>query len=116
MNDISTNVSTRTSDSPRADGYDLVVVGAGSAGLSVASAAAQLGVSVALIEADRMGGECLNVGCVPSKSLLRCAHVAQTVREAAAFGIDVGSPNVDGERVHAYIKSRIASIAPHDSA
>ena len=106
----------RTSDTPRAERYDLVVIGAGSAGLSVASAAAQLGVSVALVEADRMGGECLNVGCVPSKALLRCAHVAQTVREAAKFGVSSCELTVDGARVQAYVRSRIDALAPHDSA
>jgi pyruvate/2-oxoglutarate dehydrogenase complex dihydrolipoamide dehydrogenase (E3) component len=116
MNDISANEPSRVSDLPRGDGYDLVVVGAGSAGLSVAAAASQLGVSVAFVEADRMGGECLNIGCVPSKSLLRCAHVAQTVREAARFGVNASAPTVDSERVHAYVQSRIAALAPHDSA
>jgi pyruvate/2-oxoglutarate dehydrogenase complex dihydrolipoamide dehydrogenase (E3) component len=101
---------------PRPDGYDLVVIGAGSAGLSVAAAAAQLGVSVALIEADKMGGECLNIGCVPSKALLRCAHVAQTVRESATFGVRASPPTVDGAAVFDYVRSRIAALAPHDSA
>ena len=116
MNHNSPKETSHSAETSRVDGYDLVVIGAGSAGLFVAAAASQLGVSVALVEADRMGGECLNIGCVPSKSLLRCAHVAQTVREAARFGVDASSPTVDGERVHAYVQSRIAALAPHDSA
>ena len=59
---------------------DLCVIGAGSGGLSVAAAAAAFGVSVVLIEKGRMGGDCLNYGCVPSKALLRAAKVAQTIR------------------------------------
>jgi len=109
-------VEEHESDAPRSDGYDLIVIGAGSAGLSVAAAAGQLGVSVALVEADRMGGECLNVGCVPSKALLRCAHVAQTIREAAKFGIRTAELSVNGAEVFAYVRSRIAALAPHDSA
>jgi len=109
-------VEEQESDAPRSEGYDLIVIGAGSAGLSVAAAAGQLGVSVALIEADRMGGECLNVGCVPSKALLRSAHVAQTIREAAKFGIRTTGLSVDGAEVFGYVRSRIAALAPHDSA
>ena len=67
--------------------YDLAVIGAGAAGLSVTSVAAQLGLRVALIERGRMGGDCLNTGCVPSKALLAAAHAAQDARDAARFGV-----------------------------
>lgn len=116
MNGNPANERIGESDFPREEGYDLVVIGAGSAGLSVAAAAGQLGVSVALIESDRMGGECLNVGCVPSKALLRCAHVAQTVRDASKFGVHTSAPTIIGEQVHEYVHARIAALAPHDSA
>lgn len=94
---------------------DICVIGAGSGGLSVAAAAAAFGVSVVLVERGLMGGDCLNYGCVPSKSLLAAAHAAEAVRRAAAFGVDAGAPSVDFARVHAHVKGVVASIAPHDS-
>jgi pyruvate/2-oxoglutarate dehydrogenase complex dihydrolipoamide dehydrogenase (E3) component len=94
---------------------DLCVIGAGSAGLSVAAGAAQLGARVVLIERDKMGGECLNTGCVPSKSLLAAAKAAQAARDAKRFGIDA-EPKIDSKRVGAHVQSVIDAIAPHDSA
>lgn len=93
---------------------DLCVIGAGSAGLSVAAVAAQVGVSVILIERDRMGGECLNTGCVPSKALLAAAKTAHAIGNAKTFGIDAEA-TVDFKRVNAHVHSVIAAIAPHDS-
>ena len=69
--------------------YNLVVIGAGTAGLVTAAGAAGLGAKVALIERDLMGGDCLNVGCVPSKALLRCARACADIRDAAQFGVEV---------------------------
>ena len=94
---------------------DICVIGAGSAGLSVAAGAAAFGVPVVLIEKGLMGGDCLNHGCVPSKALIAAARHAHAVREAAAFGITAGEPLVDFEKVHAHVQDVIASIAPHDS-
>ena len=94
---------------------DLCVIGAGSAGLSVAAGAAQMGARVVLIEAGRMGGDCLNTGCVPSKSLLAAAAAAQAVRDAGRFGISAGEPAVDFAAVHAHVHEVIAGIAPNDS-
>lgn len=94
---------------------DLCVIGAGSAGLSVASIAASLGASVVLIEKSRMGGDCLNVGCVPSKALIAAALHARDMREARGFGVRVGEPTVDFAKVRAHVKDVIASIAPMDS-
>ena len=74
---------------------DLCVIGAGSGGLSVAAAAAMFGVSVVLVERDRMGGDCLNVGCVPSKALIAAGPRAQAMREAGPFGITAGEPQVN---------------------
>jgi pyruvate/2-oxoglutarate dehydrogenase complex dihydrolipoamide dehydrogenase (E3) component len=93
---------------------DLCIIGAGSAGLSVAAVAAQLGVRVVLIERDRMGGECFNTGCVPSKALLAAAKTAQMIRNGHRFGIDA-APAIDFKRVHAHVRSAIDAIAPHDS-
>ncbi|MBL1255628.1 NAD(P)/FAD-dependent oxidoreductase [Methylocystis sp. Sn-Cys] len=94
---------------------DLCVIGAGSAGLSVAAGAAQMGASTVLIEANRMGGDCLNSGCVPSKSLLAAAKAAKNCGDATRFGVDGGAPRADFAAVHAYVRGVIASIAPHDS-
>jgi pyruvate/2-oxoglutarate dehydrogenase complex dihydrolipoamide dehydrogenase (E3) component len=94
---------------------DLCVIGAGSGGLSVAAAAAQLGVPVVLIEKGRMGGDCLNYGCVPSKALLAAAKRAEAVRTASAFGVDVIEAQIDHARVHDHVHGVIATIAPNDS-
>ncbi len=94
---------------------DLLVIGAGSGGLVLASGAAQLGANVALVEGDRMGGDCLNFGCVPSKALLAAANTAHQVNHSDKFGIKakiVGSNYAD---VMAYVTKKIAAIAPHDS-
>ncbi len=94
---------------------DLCIIGAGSAGLSVAAGAAQLGRRVILVEKGRMGGDCLNTGCVPSKALLAAAKAAHVLRRAPEFGIQAGEPVIDGARVHASVQEAIATIAPHDS-
>ena len=95
---------------------DLCVIGAGSAGLSVAAIAASLGAQVVLVEKGRMGGECLNVGCVPSKALIAAAHRAHAMREAGRFGVTGGEPSVDFARVRRHVQETVAGIAPMDSA
>ena len=94
---------------------DLCIIGAGSAGLSVAAGAAQMGAKVVLIEAHRMGGDCLNTGCVPSKALLAAAKVAKAAAASRGFGIDLGPPKVDFKAVNGHVRGVIAGIAPHDS-
>jgi pyruvate/2-oxoglutarate dehydrogenase complex dihydrolipoamide dehydrogenase (E3) component len=94
---------------------DLCVIGAGAGGLSVAAAAAQLGVSVVLVEKHKMGGDCLEYGCVPSKALIAAARRAQLMRSAAPFGIAPVSPKIDPRAVHDHIRGVIAAIAPNDS-
>ena len=94
--------------------YDLIVIGAGSAGLTAAGGVAMFGLKVALIEAGEMGGECLNTGCVPSKALLAAAARAQDVRDGARFGISA-SPTVAWADVRAHVDGAIATIAPHDA-
>ncbi len=97
--------------------YNLVVVGAGTAGLVAAAGAAGLGARVALVERDLMGGDCLNVGCVPSKALIRSARVAASVREAAGFGVCVPEgTRVDFPKVMERLRRLRADISPHDSA
>lgn len=94
---------------------DICVIGAGSGGLSVAAGAAMLGVPVALIERGKMGGDCLNYGCVPSKALLAAAKAAETVRRGARFGLVPHEPEIDWERVRGHVHGVIDDIAPHDS-
>ncbi|SEO77499.1 Pyruvate/2-oxoglutarate dehydrogenase complex, dihydrolipoamide dehydrogenase (E3) component [Salinihabitans flavidus] len=94
---------------------DLLVIGAGSGGLSVASGAAQMGADVTLLEGGRMGGDCLNYGCVPSKSLLAAGKAAQAHRGGAAFGVTPGAPEVDFAAAQRHVADVIDQIAPHDS-
>jgi len=94
---------------------DICVIGAGSGGLSVAAGASQMGADVVLIEKGAMGGDCLNTGCVPSKAMLAAGHVAQTMRDAASFGMDAIEPKVDWAKVHEHIHGVIGAIAPNDS-
>ncbi len=97
--------------------YNLVVIGAGAGGLVTASAAAGVGARVALIESHLLGGDCLNVGCVPSKALIRCAKVAASVRDSGDFGVRVrGEVEVDFGAVMERMRRLRASIAPVDSA
>lgn len=100
-----------------AGNYNLVVIGAGTAGLISAIGAAGLGAKVALIERDLMGGDCLNVGCVPSKALLRAARACAAVRDAAEFGVEV-PPGTKLNFAAAMERMRRlrAAISPHDSA
>ncbi len=95
--------------------YDIAVIGAGSGGLTVAAAAAQFGQRVVLFERGRMGGDCLNTGCVPSKALIAAAKQAQAMRSAGRFGITPVEPHVDFGRVMDHVRGVIAEIAPHDS-
>lgn len=94
--------------------YDLVVIGAGAAGLVTASGAGLLGVRVALIEKDRFGGECLWTGCVPSKALIRTAHTVHDARSAAALGLPATELSIDFAQVMRSMREVIARIQPHD--
>lgn len=97
--------------------YNLVVIGAGAAGLVTAAGAAGLGAKVALVERSLLGGDCLNVGCVPSKALIRSARMAADARDAQAFGVNVsGEVSVDFPTVMQRMRRLRSGIAPHDSA
>ena len=96
--------------------HDVVVVGAGSAGLTAAGGLARLGLAVALVERGALGGECLHTGCVPSKALIAAAARAQAVREAARFGVHAPAPHIDVAGVRGHVRGAIAAIAPHDAA
>ena len=102
---------------PPAKCYNLVVIGGGTAGLVAAIGAAGLGAKVALIEKHLLGGDCLNVGCVPSKAIIRAARAAAAVREAADFGVNVpAGVTVDFGKAMERMRRLRADISPHDSA
>jgi pyruvate/2-oxoglutarate dehydrogenase complex dihydrolipoamide dehydrogenase (E3) component len=93
---------------------DICVIGAGSGGLSVAAGAAQLGLNVVLVEAHKMGGDCLNTGCVPSKALIAAASAVSAARNASRFGLQIAG-GVDYAAVRNHVRAKIAAIAPNDS-
>jgi pyruvate/2-oxoglutarate dehydrogenase complex dihydrolipoamide dehydrogenase (E3) component len=95
--------------------YDIAVIGAGSGGLSVAAAAAQFGRKVILFEKGKMGGDCLNYGCVPSKALIAVAKHAYAISKSSLYGIHSMRSQIDFPKVMDYVQSVIAGIAPHDS-
>jgi pyruvate/2-oxoglutarate dehydrogenase complex dihydrolipoamide dehydrogenase (E3) component len=95
--------------------YDLVIIGGGSGGLVVASAAAQLKAKVALVERHRLGGDCLWFGCVPSKSLIRASRAAYQVKNASSFGINCENIEIDFAKASAHVRGAIGTIEPHDS-
>ena len=94
---------------------DILVIGAGSAGLSVASGAVQMGAKVVLLEGHKMGGDCLNYGCVPSKALIASAKVAHQQAHSAPFGVANVKPDVDYKAVMEHVAGVIDTIAPVDS-
>ncbi len=95
--------------------YDLVVIGAGSGGITAARTAAALGARVLLVERDRTGGDCLWTGCVPSKALLAAASAAHSVRTAGRFGVHAGEPDIDFGAVMAHVRTAQERIEPVDS-
>lgn len=96
--------------------YQLVVIGAGTAGLVTAAGAAGLGARVALVERERMGGDCLNTGCVPSKALIRAARAVADARRGAQFGLQIEPPQVDFGAVMRRLRAVRAEISRDDSA
>lgn len=94
---------------------DILVIGAGSGGLSVAAGASQMGASVVLLEGHLMGGDCLNFGCVPSKALLASGKAAWAQRKAGVMGVAAQVPQVDYAAAKAHVKEVIAQIEPMDS-
>lgn len=100
---------------PKSFDYNMVVIGAGSGGLVSAYIAAAVKAKVAIIEKHKMGGDCLNTGCVPSKALIRSAKIANDLKRAADFGFDVKNFNTDFAKVMERVQSIIKKIEPHDS-
>ncbi len=95
---------------------NLIVIGAGAAGLVTAYIAAAVKAQVTLIEADRMGGDCLNTGCVPSKALIATARQAARMRRADRYGLTPHDPSVSLPQVLERVFAKVAAVAPHDSA
>ena len=83
------------------DTYDIVILGGGSGGYACALRAAELGLSVALVERSKLGGTCLHLGCIPTKALLHAAEVADSARESAQFGVRATFESIDLPAVHA---------------
>ncbi len=100
---------------PKSYDRNLVVIGAGAAGLVSAYIAATVRARVTLIEAGKMGGDCLNYGCVPSKALIRSAKLAQQIREADRFGLEPSAPAMRFKSVMARVRRTIRAVEPHDS-
>src|SRR6056297_2960317 len=94
---------------------DICVIGAGSGGLSVAAGAAQMGADVVLLEGHKMGGDCLNYGCVPSKALIASAKQAYAMSHGAKYGVGEVAPTVDYAAAKDHVHDVIAQIAPVDS-
>ena len=92
------------------ESYDLVIVGGGSAGLTAAGFAVQLGARTPLIEKHLIGGDCTWTGCVPSKTLLKVAKVAQQMRTADLYGLSPSDPTVDLKRVMARVRAVIDDV------
>src|SRR5207249_5881074 len=95
--------------------YNVVVIGAGTAGLVTAAGTAGLGGRVALIERNKMGGDCLNFGCVPSKALISSARLIRRIRDAEEWGLDRQEPRFAFEKIFERMRQRRAQIAPNDS-
>jgi pyruvate/2-oxoglutarate dehydrogenase complex dihydrolipoamide dehydrogenase (E3) component len=113
VSDINTDIAGRAGS--ETINCDICVIGAGSGGLSVAAAAAAFGQKVVLIEKHKMGGDCLNYGCVPSKALIAAGKRAHAMRTASPFGIANVDPRIDPAAVRDHVRGVIAAIEPNDS-
>ena len=100
---------------PRSTDYNMVVIGAGSAGLVSAYIAAAVKAKVALVERHKMGGDCLNTGCVPSKALIKSARLMSQIGKASDYGLNDAHATVDFSAVMERVRHVIAEIEPHDS-
>lgn len=101
---------------PKSFDRNLIVIGAGAAGLVTAYIAAAVKAKVTLVEAHKMGGDCLNYGCVPSKALIKSARIAHNIRQAEHYGLSEAEPRFSFRKVMQRVHDVIAAIEPHDSA
>lgn len=100
---------------PKKIEYNMVVIGAGAAGLVTSYISAAVKAKVALIEGHKMGGDCLNTGCVPSKAIIKTAKLAYQMKNANKYGLNSVEPNIDFKNVMARVHAIITKIEPHDS-
>ncbi|MEO0487623.1 MAG: FAD-dependent oxidoreductase [Pseudomonadota bacterium] len=114
MTDIDTNAATPVTE-PKRLKTDLLIIGAGSGGLSVAAGAAQMGAKVIMLEGHKMGGDCLNFGCIPSKALLAAGKQAYAMGSGQPFGVAPVMPEVSYSAAKDHVRSVIDEIAPMDS-
>ncbi|WIH18324.1 dihydrolipoyl dehydrogenase [Photobacterium damselae] len=115
MNQIQARKIYQKWQKPTSFDQNMVVIGAGSGGLVSAYIAAAVKAEVTLIEKHKMGGDCLNTGCVPSKALIRAAHNMAEIQRAAEFGVSTGPIAVDFKQVMTRVQNVISKIEPHDS-
>lgn len=115
MNQIQARKIYQKWQKPTSFDQNMVVIGAGSGGLVSAYIAAAVKAEVTLIEKHKMGGDCLNTGCVPSKALIRAAHNMAEIQRAAEFGVSTGPIAIDFKQVMARVQKVISKIEPHDS-
>ncbi|OBU42010.1 dihydrolipoyl dehydrogenase [Photobacterium damselae] len=115
MNQIQARKIYQKWQKPASFDQNMVVIGAGSGGLVSAYIAAAVKAEVTLIEKHKMGGDCLNTGCVPSKALIRAAHNMAEIQRAAEFGVSTGPIAVDFKQVMTRVQNVISKIEPHDS-
>ena len=109
-------MANRASTPPKGEGkYNIVVIGAGTAGLVTAAASVGMGARVALIEKGKMGGDCLNFGCVPSKALLRSSKIFGYLRRAEEFGAEIGEIKTDFLKALERMRRLRGKIEPNDS-
>lgn len=100
---------------PKSFDYNMVVIGAGSAGLVTAYISSAVKAKVALVEKNKMGGDCLNTGCVPSKAIIKSAKLAQQMKNADKYGLEISKPQIDFKKVMGRVHKVIEKIEPHDS-
>ncbi|HIF9242888.1 TPA: dihydrolipoyl dehydrogenase [Photobacterium damselae] len=115
MNQIQARKIYQKWQKPTSFDQNMVVIGAGSGGLVSAYIAAAVKAEVTLIEKHKMGGDCLNTGCVPSKALIRAAHNMAEIQRAAEFGVSTGPIAIDFKQVMTRVQKVISKIEPHDS-
>ena len=94
--------------------FDLMVIGGGAGGLNVASGAAQLGARVALIEKNKLGGDCLYYGCVPTKALIHSAKIASLIKRSKEYGLNETNISFDFKNIMNHMKEVISKVGEHD--
>lgn len=115
LNKIKNNTIYKAYTKPKKFDYNMVVIGAGSAGLVTAYICAAVKAKVALIEKHKMGGDCLNTGCVPSKAIIKSAKLAHQMQNASKYGLEDTRLNIDFKKVMQRVHQVIHDIEPHDS-